>query len=88
MYNYFNDVDTPHPQPSSTTDATAKHFSDGINAVTIGEKVSYLLKVDDIFSTLHGVIEIPRKCESNLRTCNIFYRLWYEVGVIRNVTKN
>ncbi|KAF3426928.1 hypothetical protein E2986_12683 [Frieseomelitta varia] len=45
-----------------------KNFPDGINFVTVGEKVSYLLKLDDIFVLRNCMINVSRKNENNLYT--------------------
>ncbi|XP_043511249.1 radial spoke head 10 homolog B-like isoform X1 [Frieseomelitta varia] len=53
---------------SSTTVEAMKNFPDGINFVTVGEKVSYLLKLDDIFVLRNCMINVSRKNENNLYT--------------------
>ena len=75
MYKYLNYVGTQDSQSSSMTDEADKRFSDGINCVTIGEKVSYLLKTDELFAPPHRAIDIPRKFENNSRKCIIFCEL-------------
>ncbi|KOX81041.1 Radial spoke head 10 like protein B [Melipona quadrifasciata] len=51
---------------SSTTVEAIKNFPDGFNFVTVGEKVSYLLKFDEIFVLPDCMINISRKNENNL----------------------
>lgn len=51
---------------SSITVEAMKNFPDGINFVTVGEKVSYLLKLDEIFLLPDCMINVSRKNENNL----------------------
>ncbi|XP_076235725.1 uncharacterized protein LOC143180079 [Calliopsis andreniformis] len=52
-------------QASSITDETTEPLPDGINSVTIGEKVNYLLKLDKIFTPSHRIVNLPRKYKNN-----------------------
>ncbi|XP_076637035.1 uncharacterized protein LOC143349576 [Colletes latitarsis] len=78
--------DTPGQQSSSKSIASVEYFSEGINAVTIGEKVSYLLKVDEIFPTSRGVVEMSRKCENNLLHGLIVFKQLGAVKMIEIIT--
>lgn len=53
-----------------------ENFPDGINSVTIGEKVSYLLKLDEIFSSPDCTINILRRYANNL--CSSGYSTFYK----------
>lgn len=75
-YEYFNDADRADPMLSSTTAEAVENFPDGINSVTIGEKVSYLLKLDEIFSSPDRTINISRRNANNL--CSSGYSTFYK----------
>ena len=51
-----------------------KNFPDGINFVTVGEKVSYLLKLDDIFVLPDCMIDVSRKNENLYSMYNTLYK--------------
>ncbi|KZC08199.1 Radial spoke head 10 like protein B, partial [Dufourea novaeangliae] len=57
--------DTLKTQSSPMIDQIAKYLPRGINAVTIGGRVSYVLKVDEIFSPVHNELATARKHENN-----------------------
>lgn len=60
---------------SSTIVEAMKNFPDGINFVTVGEKVSYLLKLDETFVLSNCIINMSRKNENNLHSrCNKLYK--------------
>ncbi|XP_031774710.1 radial spoke head 10 homolog B-like isoform X11 [Apis florea] len=50
----------------ATTIENMKIFPEGINSVTIGEKISYLLKLNEIFTLHNYTTDISKKNENNL----------------------
>ncbi|XP_076766675.1 uncharacterized protein LOC143433274 [Xylocopa sonorina] len=58
-------VKSTTPQSSSTSMDFIKNFPDGINSVTIGDKISYLLKSDRIFSSPQYTINVSKEIESD-----------------------
>lgn len=76
VWIFFNDAGRADPKLSSTTAEAVENFPDGINSVTIGEKVSYLLKLDEIFSSPDRTINISRRDANNL--CSSGYSTFYK----------
>lgn len=48
-----------------------KIFPEGINSVTIGEKISYLLKLNEMFTLHNYTTDISKKNENNLSMYSI-----------------
>ncbi|XP_017792631.1 PREDICTED: radial spoke head 10 homolog B-like [Habropoda laboriosa] len=69
-----NHVGTTDLQPLPTIAEAIKNFPDGINSVTIGEKVSYLLKLDEILASPHCTIDVSRKNDDNTDNRLLVYK--------------
>ncbi|KOC62822.1 Radial spoke head 10 like protein B [Habropoda laboriosa] len=62
-------------QPLPTIAEAIKNFPDGINSVTIGEKVSYLLKLDEILASPHCTIDVSRKNDDTYNRLLVYKQL-------------
>ncbi|CAK9826598.1 Radial spoke head 10 homolog B2 [Anthophora retusa] len=65
---------TTNLQSFPTIAEAIKNFPDGIDSVTIGEKVSYLLKLDEILASPHCTIDISRRNDNNIHNRLLVYK--------------
>ena len=65
-YININNVDAKDSRLFATITETMKIFPEGINSVTIGEKISYLLKLNEMFTLHNYTTDISKKNENNL----------------------
>lgn len=70
-YININNIDAKDSRLFATTTETMKIFPEGINSVTIGEKISYLLKLNEMFTLHNYTTDISKKNENNLSMYSI-----------------
>ncbi|XP_017758942.1 PREDICTED: uncharacterized protein LOC108549884 [Eufriesea mexicana] len=73
----------PKDTRSSSTVEAIKNFPDGINSVMIGEKVSYLLKIDEMFTLPHCTADVSRKSDNDLFANGLL--VFGELGALKMV---
>ncbi|XP_016922960.1 uncharacterized protein LOC108004514 isoform X1 [Apis cerana] len=66
----------------ATITETMKIFPEGINSVTIGEKISYLLKLNEMFTLHNYTTDISKKNENNLINKLLIFS---QLGVIKMI---